>query len=76
MLSIHQKIRFQEKQTKKYCSSGGLMSASYWKMVGENIAKGLGEKNIRSLGTVGKVLGRTGAVVSIGFLVYELYKKL
>ena len=50
------------------------MSASYWKMVGENIAKGLGEKTIRRLGTGGKVLGRTGAAVGIGFLVYELYK--
>ena len=50
------------------------MSASYWKMVGENIAKGLGEKTIRRLGTSGKVLGRTGAVVGIGFLAYELYK--
>ncbi len=50
------------------------MSASYWKMVGENIARGLGEKTIRRLGTSGKVLGRTGAVVGIGFLVYELYK--
>ena len=50
------------------------MSASYWKMVGENIAKGLGEKTIRRLGTGGKVLGRTGAVVGIGFMAYELYK--
>lgn len=50
------------------------MSASYWKIVGENIAKGLGEKTIRRLGIGGKVLGRTGAVVGIGFLVYELYK--
>ena len=50
------------------------MSASYWKMIGENIAKGLGEKTIRRLGTGGKVLGRTGAAVGIGFLVYELYK--
>jgi hypothetical protein len=50
------------------------MSASYWKMVGENIAKGLGEKTIRRLGTSGKVLGRAGAVVGIGFLAYELYK--
>jgi hypothetical protein len=50
------------------------MSASYWKMVGENIAKGLGEKTIRRLGTSGKVLGRTGAVVGIGFMAYELYK--
>jgi len=50
------------------------MSASYWKMVGENIARGLGQKTIRRLGIGGKVLGRTGAVVGIGFLVYELYK--
>jgi hypothetical protein len=50
------------------------MSASYLKMVGENIAKGLGEKTIRRLGTGGKVLGRTGAAVGIGFLAYELYK--
>ena len=50
------------------------MSASYWKMVGESIAKGLGEKTIRRLGTGGKVLGRTGAVVGIGFMAYELYK--
>jgi hypothetical protein len=50
------------------------MTASYWKMVGENIAKGLGEKTIRRLGIGGKVLGRTGAAVGIGFLVYELYK--
>jgi len=50
------------------------MSASYWKMVGENIAKGLGEKTIRRLGIGGKVLGRTGAAVGLGFLAYELYK--
>jgi hypothetical protein len=50
------------------------MSASYWKMVGENIAKGVGEKTIRRLGTSGKVLGRAGAVVGIGFMAYELYK--
>jgi hypothetical protein len=50
------------------------MSASYWKMVGENIAKGLGEKTIRRWGTSGKVLGRAGAVVGIGFMAYELYK--
>ena len=50
------------------------MSASYWKMVGENIAKGLGEKAIRRLGVGGKVLGRAGTVAGIGFLVFELYK--
>jgi hypothetical protein len=50
------------------------MSASYWKMVGENIAKGLGDKAIRRLGVGGKVLGRAGTVAGIGFLVFELYK--
>ena len=50
------------------------MATAYWKMVGENIAKGLGQKTIRRLGTGGKVLGRTGAVVGIGFLVFDLYK--
>lgn len=50
------------------------MSASYWKIIGENIAKGVGQKTLRRLGAGGKVLGRTGAVVGIGFLAYELYK--
>jgi len=50
------------------------MSASYWKIIGENIAKGLGAKTIRRLGAGGKVLGRTGAVVGIGFLAYEFIK--
>ena len=50
------------------------MSVTYWKMVGESIAKGLGEKTIRRLSFGGKLLGRTGAVVGIGFLAYELFK--
>jgi hypothetical protein len=50
------------------------MSASYWKIVGENVARGLGKKTLRRIGTGGKVLGRTGAVLGIGFLTYELYK--
>ncbi|MBT8372473.1 MAG: hypothetical protein KJO34_16010 [Deltaproteobacteria bacterium] len=50
------------------------MSASYWKMVGENIAKGVGEKTIRRFSTGGKFLGRAGTVLGIGFLVYELFK--
>jgi hypothetical protein len=50
------------------------VSASYWKIAGESIAKGLGKKTIQRLGTGGKVLGRTGAAVGIGFLAYELYK--
>lgn len=50
------------------------MSAGYWKMVGENVAKGMGEKAARRLGTSAKFLGRAGAVVGIGFLAYELFK--
>ena len=50
------------------------MSVTYWKIVGENIAKGLGEKTIRRLGIGGRFLGRAGAVVGIGFLAYELFK--
>jgi len=50
------------------------MSATYWKFVGEKIAKGAGEKTLRRLGTGGKVLGRAGAVVGIGFLAYEFFK--
>jgi hypothetical protein len=50
------------------------MSSSYWKLVGENIARGLGEKTIRRLGIGGKFIGRAGAVVGVGFLAYELLK--
>ena len=50
------------------------MSVTYWKMLGENIAKGLGEKTIQRLGVGGKILGRTGAVLGIGFLAFELFK--
>lgn len=50
------------------------MTVSYWKMMGENIAKGLGERTIRRLSTGGRLLGRAGAVFGIGFLVYELFK--
>jgi len=50
------------------------MSSSYWKLAGENIAKGLGGKTIRRLGIGGKFMGRAGAVVGIGFLAYELLK--
>jgi len=50
------------------------MSASYWKLAGEKIAKGVGEKTLRRLGVGGKMLGRAGAVVGIGFLAYEFLK--
>lgn len=50
------------------------MRASYWKIFGEKIAGGLGKKTLRRLGVGGKVLGRTGAVLGIGFLAYELYR--
>jgi hypothetical protein len=51
------------------------MSISYWKTVGDNIAKGLGEKTIQRFSTGGRFLGRTGAVVGIGFMVFELFKQ-
>ena len=47
---------------------------SYWKTAGETVAKGLGEKTIQRFGVGGKLLGRTGAVLGIGFLAYELFK--
>ena len=50
------------------------MSAAYWKFIGEKIAHGVGAKTIRRLGTGGKLLGRAGAVVGIGFLAYEFIK--
>jgi hypothetical protein len=50
------------------------MSATYWKYVGEKVANGVGAKTIRGLGTGGKLLGRAGAVVGIGFLAYEFIK--
>ena len=50
------------------------MSTSYWKLAGDSIAKGLGEKTIRRFGIGGKFVGRAGAVVGIGFLAYELFK--
>ena len=50
------------------------MSASYWKMIGENIANGMGQNTLRRIGTGGKFLGRAGTVLGIGFLVYELFK--
>ena len=50
------------------------MAVSYWKMVAENIAKGLGPKTISRLGAGGRILSRKGAVVGVGFLAYELFK--
>jgi hypothetical protein len=50
------------------------MSAAYWKFIGEKIANGVGAKTIQRLGTGGKLLGRAGAVVGIGFLAYEFIK--
>ena len=50
------------------------MTASYLKIVPETIVKGLGEKTLRRLGAGGKVLGRAGTLVGIGFLAYELYR--
>jgi hypothetical protein len=50
------------------------MGVSYWKAVGDAVAKGVGENTIRRLGLSGKVLSRTGAVLGLGFLAYELFK--
>jgi uncharacterized membrane protein YebE (DUF533 family) len=50
------------------------MSAPYWQMFAESITKGLGAKTIRRLSAGGRLLGRTGAAVGIGFLAYELFK--
>ena len=50
------------------------MAVTYWKMVAENIAKGLGPKAIGKLGASGKFLGRAGGVVGVGFMAYELFK--
>ena len=50
------------------------MAATYWKMVAENIAKGLGPKAIGKLGAGGRFLGRAGGVIGVGFMAYELFK--
>ena len=50
------------------------MPGAYWKMVAENIARGLGPKTVSRLGAGTKVLARTGAVVGAGFMAYELLK--
>jgi len=49
------------------------MSAVYWHMVAENIAKGLGPRAVKRIGAGGKFLGRAGAMVGIGFLAFELF---
>jgi hypothetical protein len=50
------------------------MAGSYLKIVPETIVKRLGEKALRRLGAGGKMLGRTGTIMGIGFLAYELYR--
>ena len=50
------------------------MPGAYWKMVADNIAKGLGPKTVTRLGAGGKMLARTGALVGAGFMAYELLK--
>ena len=49
------------------------MAATYWKMVAENIAKGLGPKTIGRMGAGGRLLARAGGVIGVGFLAYELF---
>ena len=50
------------------------MAGAYWKMVAENVAKGLGPKTVGRLAVSGKLLARTGAVVGAGFMAYEFLK--
>ena len=50
------------------------MRFPYRQTVGANIARGLGKRTIRRLGIGGKVIGRAGAAVGVGFLAYELLK--
>lgn len=50
------------------------MSLSYWKMVAESVAKGLGPKTLQRLGAGGRILGRAGAVAGVGFMAFELFK--
>ncbi len=50
------------------------MATTYWKMVADNIARGLGPKAIGKLGSSGKFLTRAGGVIGVGFLAYELFK--
>lgn len=50
------------------------MATAYWKMVAENIAKGLGPKTIQKFGAGGKFFGRASGVIGIGFMAYELFK--
>lgn len=50
------------------------MAATYWTMVAENIAKGLGRKAIGRLGAGGKLLGRASGVIGVGFMAFELFK--
>ncbi len=50
------------------------MTSSYWKMVAESIARGLGPKVVGRLGQGGRFLGRAGGVLGVGFMAYELFK--
>ena len=50
------------------------MSAAYWKMVGDNVSRGLGRNTVRRLGTGGRALGRAGAALGMGFLLFELFR--
>ena len=50
------------------------MATTYWKMVADNIARGLGPKAIGKLGSSGKFLTRAGGVIGAGVMAYELFK--
>ncbi len=50
------------------------MAASYWNMVAQNVARGLGPKALGKLGAGGKLLGRAGGLIGVGFMAFELFK--
>lgn len=50
------------------------MAAPYWKMVAQNVARGLGPKALGKLGAGGKLLGRAGGLIGVGFMALELFK--
>jgi len=50
------------------------MRSANLKIFGGYLAKELGRKTLRRIGAGGRVLGRTGALVGIGLLGYELYR--
>ena len=50
------------------------MAKNFWKIAAEKIAKGLGSKTIGELGAGPRFFARTGGVMGIGFMAFELFK--